>query len=195
MERLRGLWRNGPMDTLTTFDTATPTLVTGLTGAAGLTGTPRALTVTAAVGAALVAGVFFAFSTFVMPALRRLPDTQGIEAMQSINRAAPASGLFMGALFGTGLLSVGLAVWALRDAGAPYAKYLLAGCALYLVCIVLTGAYHVPHNNALAELDPTGAGAAQTWHRYVTGWTALNHLRVLGPLAAGVSYVLALRSA
>jgi uncharacterized membrane protein len=36
-------------------------------------------------GAALVAGIFFAFSTFVMTALGRLPPEQGIAAMQSIN--------------------------------------------------------------------------------------------------------------
>ncbi len=38
-----------------------------------------------ALGSALVAGVFFAFSTFVMKALGRLQPEQGIAAMQSIN--------------------------------------------------------------------------------------------------------------
>lgn len=33
-------------------------------------------------------GVFFAFSTFVMDGLRRLPPAQGIAAMQSIMRRA-----------------------------------------------------------------------------------------------------------
>src|SRR5262245_56483306 len=61
-------------------------------------GYPRTLTVIAALGAALSAGVFFAFSTFVMQALRRLPDEQGLAAMQAINKAAPTP-LFMLALF------------------------------------------------------------------------------------------------
>jgi uncharacterized membrane protein len=43
------------------------------------------LTVVAALGCGLNAGVFFAFSSFVMAALRRLPPAQGIAAMQSIN--------------------------------------------------------------------------------------------------------------
>ena len=43
------------------------------------------LAVVTASGAILVAGVFFAFSTFVMGALGRLPPEQGIAAMQSIN--------------------------------------------------------------------------------------------------------------
>jgi uncharacterized membrane protein len=39
----------------------------------------------ALLGAAMIAGVFFAFSSFVMPALARLPAAGGISAMQSIN--------------------------------------------------------------------------------------------------------------
>lgn len=50
-------------------------------------GFPRLLIFFTVVGSALMAGVFFAFSTFVMKALRRLPSPQGIAAMQSINVA------------------------------------------------------------------------------------------------------------
>ena len=38
-----------------------------------------------ALGSGLVAGIFFAFSTFVMSALGRLAPEQGILAMQTIN--------------------------------------------------------------------------------------------------------------
>jgi uncharacterized membrane protein len=47
-----------------------------------------ALTLFAALGCGVVAGVFFAFSAFVMRALARLPAQQGIAAMQAINVAA-----------------------------------------------------------------------------------------------------------
>jgi hypothetical protein len=50
-----------------------------------------------ALGCGLAAGVFFAFSTFVMPALVRLQPPQGIAAMQSINITA-INPLFMIAL-------------------------------------------------------------------------------------------------
>jgi len=43
------------------------------------------LTLVSALGCGLIAGVFFAFSAFVMKALARLPPAQGIAAMQSIN--------------------------------------------------------------------------------------------------------------
>jgi uncharacterized membrane protein len=44
-----------------------------------------ALKIVSAFGCALIAGVFFAFSTFVMSALARLQPAMGIAAMQSIN--------------------------------------------------------------------------------------------------------------
>ena len=39
----------------------------------------------AALGCALMGGVFFAFSSFVMPALGNVPTSEGIRAMQRIN--------------------------------------------------------------------------------------------------------------
>ena len=76
-----------------------------------MSGFPYAATLATALGCGLVAGVFFAFSSFVMPALRRLPAAQGVAAMQSINRLAPTP-VFMTALFGTALAALGVAGWA-----------------------------------------------------------------------------------
>ncbi len=59
-----------------------------------MTGGVTRLAAVAAVGAATIGGVFFAFSTFVMRALRDLEPRQGLTAMQAINRAAP-NPLFM----------------------------------------------------------------------------------------------------
>ena len=68
-----------------------------------------ALTLVAALGCGLIAGVFFAFSSFVMKALARLQPAQGVGAMQAINVAA-VTPAFMAALFGIavacGVLSV-----------------------------------------------------------------------------------------
>jgi uncharacterized membrane protein len=47
-----------------------------------------ALKLFSALGCGLVAGVFFAFSTFVMNALTRLAPKEGIAAMQSIRLVA-----------------------------------------------------------------------------------------------------------
>jgi len=63
------------------------------------------LTFAAALSSGLVAGVFFAFSSFVMPALGRIRPDQGIAAMQSINVTVITPG-FMLALFGTAVIPI-----------------------------------------------------------------------------------------
>ncbi|HYU39029.1 MAG TPA: anthrone oxygenase family protein, partial [Acidimicrobiia bacterium] len=76
----------------------------------------------------------------------------------------------------------------------PYAVYLLIGGAVYLVgTILVTGAYHVPRNDALAKLDPNSPDAAGHWSRYVREWTAANHVRTLSSLAAATLLTIALR--
>ena len=156
-------------------------------------GYPRLLTIIAAVGAGLSGGVFFAFSTFVMRALGRLPTADGISAMNAINKAAP-NPLFMLALFGTGAVSIALSVVALGHLDQRWAVYLLIGTALYLACIVLTIVYHVPRNNALALVDPAGPGAAHTWAQYLSPWTAWNHVRTVTALAGSTLFIVALRA-
>jgi uncharacterized membrane protein len=146
-----------------------------------------------ALGCGLVAGVFFAFSAFVMPALRRLPAAQGIAAMQSINRLAVTPAL-MTALFGTALACVGLVVWAVLAWGQPSAPWVLAGGALYLAgAIVVTIAGNVPLNDALAAVQPDGADAAGRWAGYLGRWAAWNHLRAAASFAAAGLLTVALR--
>lgn len=152
-----------------------------------------ALTLFAALGCGVVAGVFFAFSAFVMKALARLPAPQGIAAMQAINVAA-VTPAFMAVLLGTALACGALIVSSLLVWGEPFAAYLLSGGAFYLVgAIGSTGAYHVPRNEALATVEPRGAGAEDHWSRYLRGWTAWNHLRFAAALAATATLVIALR--
>ena len=149
------------------------------------------LTLLAALGCAMMAGVFFAFSAFVMKALARLPAQQGIGAMQAINVAA-VTPVFMAALFGTAAACGALAVWALFAWGERFAPYLLVGSALYLIgTILLTIVYHVPRNEALAKIEPRDAGAESYWRRYLSDWTAWNHLRAAS-LAAAAALTVAL---
>ena len=150
------------------------------------------LTLLAALGCAMMAGVFFAFSAFVMKALARLPAQQGIGAMQAINVAA-VTFAFMAALFGTAVGCGALAVWALFAWDEGFAPYLLLGSSLYLLgTILLTIAYHVPRNEALARVEPHSAEAESHWRRYLSGWTAWNHLRAATALAAAATLTIAL---
>ena len=90
------------------------------------------LAVVTAVGCGLVGGVFFAFSSFVMPALKRLPPADGIAAMQSINVTA-VTPLFMAALFGTAAAAPGPGGVGRRGGRERLAA---AAAALYLVGVI-----------------------------------------------------------
>ena len=57
------------------------------------------LVIAALMGCSVIGGVFFAFSSFIMKSLARLPSSEGIAAMQSINVVVlnrSFLGLFMG---------------------------------------------------------------------------------------------------
>jgi uncharacterized membrane protein len=155
----------------------------------------RALSLVAlcsALGCGLVAGVFFAFSTFVMTALARLPPMQGIAAMQSINVAA-INRWFLVAFLGTAAACVLLAVSSLLTWPGPGARFRLGGSVLYLVGTVLvTAAFNIPLNEALAAVQPDSAAGASLWARYVTEWTAWNHVRAVASLAAAALLTIAL---
>ncbi|MHC5731878.1 MAG: anthrone oxygenase family protein, partial [Nostoc sp.] len=91
-----------------------------------------ALKLFSALGCGLIAGVFFAFSTFVMNALGRLQPAQGITAMQSINITV-INPLFMAVFLGTAAACILLAISSLLRWHQPGAVYLLLGSLLYLV--------------------------------------------------------------
>lgn len=151
-----------------------------------------ALTLVSALGSALVAGVFFAFSTFVMKALGRLPPPQGIAAMQSIN-VAVLNPWFLTAFLGTAGTCLIVAVLSLVRWHEAGAAYLLAGSLLYLVGTALvTIAFHVPRNDALAAVDPASPEAGRLWARYLASWTVGNHVRTAAALAGAASLLVAL---
>ncbi|MEV8550441.1 anthrone oxygenase family protein [Streptomyces glaucescens] len=150
------------------------------------------LTVLGLLGTGLVAGVFCAFSAFVMRGLAALPAAQGVAAMQAVNTAAlrPA---FMAVFLGSTVLCSVIAVvtfvlWPRQ--GVPE---LLLGSALYLFgSFGVTAAANVPRNEALARLRPGAAEAAAYWPSYLREWTAWNHVRTVASAAATLAYALAL---
>ncbi len=147
------------------------------------------LTLASAVGAGLVAGAFFAFSTFVMAALGRVPAPEGIRAMQEINITV-INPWFMAALFGTGATCLAVIVLALADWDGSYGPYLVAAGVLYLLgCIGVTLTFNVPRNNVLARLEPSSTEAADKWRRYLVEWTAWNSVRTVASLAATAALI------
>jgi uncharacterized membrane protein len=150
------------------------------------------LTFVAALGSGLIGGLFFAFSSFVMTALGRLPAPMGIAAMQSIN-VAVLNPVFFTAFFGTAALCVLTLIAALMRWSEPGSFYLLAGSLLYLIgTIVVTMACNVPLNTRLAAARPDSAEGASLWRHYLSAWTIWNHVRTVAAIAAAALFILAL---
>lgn len=143
-----------------------------------------ALTLAAALGCALVGGIFFAFSNFVMRALMRIAAPSGIAAMQAIN-VTVLNPPFLALFLGTAAACLVLAFFSIQ------APLRLLGAALYLVgTFGVTMLFNVPRNNALARLDP--AGPVSDWRRYVQEWTWWNHVRTVAAVAAAALLTLEL---
>ena len=148
--------------------------------------------VSAALGCAVVGGIFFAFSNFIMKALARLPAAEGIVAMQSIN-VVVLNKWFLGVFTGTALVSLLLAGYAITNWSTPSAPWLLGGSVAYVVgSWLLTIAGNVPLNKQLAETSPLDAGSAETWQHYLDRWTTLNSQRALGSVVAAVLFIIGL---
>lgn len=151
-------------------------------------------TFAAAIGSGLVAGVFFAFSTFVMKALGRLPAAQGMAAMQSIN-VVVLNPLFLGVFLGTAVACVGIAVGAVWRWDGARGAWLLAGALLYLIgTFAVTVTCNVPLNDALAAVSPTDPEAPARWADYASRWTTWNHVRTAAAVAATGCLTAALRN-
>ncbi|MEO8630771.1 MAG: anthrone oxygenase family protein, partial [Betaproteobacteria bacterium] len=126
-----------------------------------------ALTLCAAIGCGLVAGVFYAFSTFVMRALSRIPPQAGIAAMQSIN-VAVFNLWFMGAFLGTAALCFATLIVSITRWQQPGSMCLLIGSVLYLAGnFLVTMLFNVPKNNTLAAVAPSEPSSGEVWVRYL----------------------------
>ena len=139
-----------------------------------------------------MAGLYFAFSVFIMTALARIDRASGVAAMNSINAVILRS-LFMPLFFGTTLLALALAIAAVFRWGAPGGLAMLVGGIAYVVgMFVVTMLCNVPLNNVLQAVDTAGADAAATWARYLREWTAWNHVRTVASTAACALFIAAL---
>ena len=151
-----------------------------------------AMTFAASIGSALVAGIFYAFSTFVMAGLGRIAPEQGISAMRSINVAVLNPAFFL-AFFGTAALCLALIAAAWINWNGSGSALILAASLLYLVgCIGVTMFGNVPLNDALAAVQPGTPKATAFWQRYLDVWTAWNHARTAASLAAAILFTIAL---
>lgn len=150
------------------------------------------LATAALLGAALVSGVFFAFSSFVIDALDRIPAAQGMTAMKSIN-VVVINPTFMGLFLGTLVLSIGVAILSVINHEHPSAMHFLAAALLYVFgTFAVTVFGNVPLNNRLAEVSIPDAQALGFWQHYLDRWAKWNHLRASSAMLAAVMFCLGL---
>jgi uncharacterized membrane protein len=150
------------------------------------------VTFLAALGTALLAGNFFAFSAFLMTALRGLSAERGIVAMQAIT-AAIKKPVFLTVFFGTAALCAVLSGSALLRWGAPGSCYLLAGTLFFLMgAFPVTMMRNVPLNNQLAAVTPDSKDGRDLWKRFQSSWGVWNHIRAITSLLACAFLILAL---
>ncbi len=132
-----------------------------------------------AVGSGLMAGVYFAFSGFIMASFARIETSAGILAMQSINDVILRSA-FMPFFFGTSFAAAGVAALALSDLSRSGAVLMASAGVLYFSGMFLcTMFFNVPLNNKLKEADSHSAYGADVWDLYLRQWTRWNHVRTI----------------
>lgn len=146
----------------------------------------------ALLGSAVVGGVFFAFSSFVMKALARIPSSEGIAAMQSIN-VVVINPSFLGTFLGTAVLSVGVVVLTLLNRDHLSALFFLAGAICYFIGTFLVTLFgNVPLNDRLAAVSSTDPAAVELWEHYLRRWTMWNHVRTSAAIIAALTFSLGL---
>lgn len=148
-----------------------------------------------AVGCAVIGGVYFAFSTFIMTAFSQMDRVAGISAMQAINDVILRS-LFMPLFFGTTIAGVILAGLAIFHWSAPGSRLVLVAASLFVIgMFVVTVVFNVPLNDALVAGAAETAQAAAVWADYLQTWTFWNHVRTVTSIAASVTFFVALAKA
>ena len=146
----------------------------------------------ALLGCAIMAGLYFAFSVFVMRALGQIAPEKGMAAMQSIN-VTILNPLFLLVFTGTAVLSLGISIWTLRQLQTSGAPFLLVASALYLLSVGVTMIFNVPLNDALASAKPDNAHGLAIWANYLVVWTLWNHVRTVATVAGTAFFALGLR--
>lgn len=148
--------------------------------------------IVALIGSGIVGGVFFAFSSFVMKALARMPSSEGIAAMQSIN-VVVIKPSFLGAFMGTALLSVAVVVLVLQIGSPQSAMFFIGGATFYLAGTFFVTIFgNVPMNDQLAAVSAADPDAVELWTYYLDRWTMWNHVRTAAAMAAALFYTLGL---
>jgi uncharacterized membrane protein len=144
-----------------------------------------------ALACALLGGVYFAFSAFIMRALEE-SGPAGVTAMNAINRVILRS-WFMPLFLGTSLACLVLAILGLFELPAIRGVCLIGGGLLPVAgMFAVTLMCNMPLNNALAEVTADTRAGTAIWKDYLRRWTRWNHLRMVSCLGAAALFIFVL---
>lgn len=144
-----------------------------------------------ALWSAVVAGVFSAFSEFIMSALLKAEPASGIKVMQHINRDVIRT-QFVAGILSIAAFSTLFALYSLTVfEGAALATLILASLVFLPSVFLMTMFGNVPMNNRLDSLDHRSAAAHAYWLEYGHRWTRLNHVRSVGCVLTAGLYTIA----
>ena len=133
---------------------------------------------------ALVAGFLFAFSTVVMPGIRRLDDRSFLQSFQAIDRVIQDGQLlFMLVWVGSVVVLVISAVTGFLHLRGLNRLLAVSACITCLAGVQLpTIAINIPLNNRIQALDPgsmSGARLAEERSQFEARWTRWNTIRTM----------------
>ena len=141
---------------------------------------------------ALVAGIFLAFSDFVMRALLLAKAEGGIESMQHINKTVIRSFFIITFLALAPATSI-LAIYAWFKLSGSGQSLIITAAVTYLVTVFcVTLLFNIPMNERLAAIPYKSTKAESYWTVYGRIWTLWNHLRTAGSAATAICLLLAM---
>lgn len=132
----------------------------------------------------IMAGIYFAFSVFIMKSLGQLPAFEGAKAMNKINDVIIHT-VFLPLFLGSTLWYAGLIFWSFADWKSGQSALIISAAVVYIVGMFLVTAIgNVPLNNRLKESENDKKERHKTWQYYLQKWTQLNHLRTISCLVS-----------
>ena len=155
--------------------------------------TPMTIAIFAAIlGSALIGGIFFAFSNFIMKALQRVPSPEGMLAMQTINITVLNRG-FLSVFMGTALICLILAFISIAEWELTRSPFVVGGAVAYIGGTwLVTVLGNVPLNNKLAGVERENPESLEIWVHYLERWTKLNSQRAFAAACASTLFLIGL---
>ncbi|WP_024799765.1 DUF1772 domain-containing protein [Nocardia sp. BMG51109] len=148
--------------------------------------------VVATISTGLLAGVFYAYASSVMPALRQVDDRTFVAVMNRIN-VVIVNPVFMFSFLGSVAFTALAAALHLRADQRTVLWWILAALVLNVTSLLITAGGNIPLNNRLA--DTAGGDLAALRRQFEGAWVRLNILRGIANTAAVGTLAWALRCA